>query len=206
MLARIRRRLARARPPREELVAAHVAGRSFADIGCMWSVDGAIAFAAEEAGATEVTAMDVMAPTPAYEAEHARRQSRVRFVRGDVHDPAALQEVGVHDVVWCSGVIYHAPHPLLTLERLRSITGATLLLASEVIPEVRRHPNACVFAPPPGIHPAHTEPFDPERGYGNWHWGITRSALLAMLEATGFAIANEHRTPFHTTVVAYPAW
>jgi Methyltransferase domain len=204
MLTRLRRRLARSTPPREELVAAHAAGRSFADIGCIWSVDGAIAFAAEVAGATTVTGLDVMAPTPAYEAEHARRRSRVRFVQGDVHDPAALREVGVHDVVWCSGVIYHAPHPLLTLERLRSITGTTLLLATEVVPEIRRHPNACVFAPRPGLHPAHTEAFDPEKGYGNWFWGITPSALRAMLDATGFAIAQEHLTPFHATVVAYP--
>jgi 2-polyprenyl-3-methyl-5-hydroxy-6-metoxy-1,4-benzoquinol methylase len=205
VLNRIRRRLASATPPREELVAEHAPGRSFADIGCMWKVNGAIAFAAEAAGAIEVAGMDVMAPTPEYEAEHARRASRVRFVEGDLHDPAALAELGTHEVVWCSGVIYHAPHPLLTLERLRSITGSALLLATEVIPEIRRHPRACIFAPPPGIHPAHTQPFDPAQGYGNWYWGITRSALLAMLEATGFAIANEHRTPFHTTVVAYPA-
>jgi len=205
VLTPIRLRLARATPPREELAAERAAGRSFADIGCMWKVHGAIAFAAEAAGATEVTAIDLMAPTPEYEAEHARRASRVRYVQGDVHDEAALAQVGRHDVVWCSGVIYHAPHPLLTLERLRAITGSTLLLATEVIPEIRRHPRACIFAPRPGIHPAHTEPFDRARGYGNWYWAITRSAVLAMLEATGFAIEDEYRTPFHTTVVAYPA-
>ena len=52
--------------------------------------------------------------------------------------------------------------------------------------------------------PFSSEPFDPERGYGNWFWGITPSALRAMLDATGFAIAQEHLTPFHATVVAYP--
>ena len=203
VIDRLRGHARGAAPPREALIEEHVPGRSFADIGCMWSVHGALAFAAEEAGAATVTGMDVMPPTPEYEAEHARRGSAVRFVCGDLHDEATLAQVGVHDVVWCSGVIYHAPHPLLTLERLRSITGSTLLLATEAIPELRR-PRAMVFAPPPGAHPAHTEPFAPERGYVNWYWGITPSALRAMLAASGFAIVDEHRTRHHVTAIARP--
>lgn len=202
LTARLRHRLRRSTPPREELIARHVAGgRSFADIGCMWSIDGALCFAAEDAGAGAVTGMDVMGASAAYEAEHARRGSKVRFVQGDLHDPAALEAVGVHDVVWCSGVLYHAPHPLLTLERLRSITGGRLLLATETLP-LRGH--RCDFAPEPGVHPSHTEPFDPARGYVNWFWGISPGALRAMLEATGFAVEEEHRLPFHTTAVARP--
>jgi hypothetical protein len=204
MLARLRQRATRAHPPREELVGRLVPGRTFADVGCMWSVHGAIAFAAEEAGASAVTGMDVMGPTPEYEAEHTRRGSAMRFVQGDLHDEATLAQVGVHDVVWCSGVLYHAPHPLLTLERLRSITHERLILATETIPERIGRPNACVFAPEPGIHPTHTEPFDPARGYVNWYWGITPSALRAMLGATGFAVEQEHLLAFHATVVARP--
>jgi hypothetical protein len=192
----------RSTPPREELVTKHAAGRSFADVGCMWQVHGAIAFAAEDAGATRVSGMDVMGPTPEYEAEHARRESRMRFVQGDLHDDDAVSRLGEHDVVWCSGVIYHAPHPLLTLERLRSITGDTLILASEVVQEVRGHPRAAVFAPDPGSHPAHTEPFDPARGYVNWYWGLTPSALKAMTTAAGFDIREEHATKHHLTLVA----
>lgn len=198
---RIRQRLSRATPPREELVARHVAGRSFVDVGCMWSVNGAIAFAAEDAGATKVTGVDVMAPTPEYEAEHTRRDSNVRFVTGDVHDIGTVAEVGPHDVVWCSGVLYHAPHPLLTLERLRALTGQTLILATETLP---RRGTDCVFAPAPGAHPTHTEPFDRDRGYVNWFWGISPGALREMLRATGFETVEEHRLPFHTTVVAQP--
>src|SRR4051812_8471211 len=112
-------------PPREELVARFAPGCSFLDVGAMWSVDGAIAFAARDAGATRVTALDVMAPTP----EFSARQGDVRFVCGDLHDPATVAEAGVHDVVWCSGVLYHAPHPLLSLQRLHELTGHTLLLA-----------------------------------------------------------------------------
>ena len=100
----------------------------------MWSVHGRIAFVAEEAGATAVTGVDVMGETPEYQAEHAARDSGVRFVQGDLHDPSVLDAAGRHDVVWCSGVLYHSPNPVLTLERLRSVCGETLLLATEVLP------------------------------------------------------------------------
>lgn len=166
----------------------------------MWSVDGALCFTAEEAGATAVTGVDVMAASERFEAERSRRGSRVAFVQGDLHDPALAVEP--HDVVWCSGVIYHAPHPLLTLERLRALTRETLLLATETVPEVRRRPRAMLFAPEPGSHPAHTEPFDPARGYVNWYWGLTPSAVVALVEAAGFAVRAEHRTDWHLTLVA----
>lgn len=188
-------------PPREDLIARHVRGRSFLDVGCMWSVDGALCFAAEDAGASAVTGVDVMAASAAFESERVRRGSRVAFVQGDLHDPALA--VGPHDVVWCSGVIYHAPHPLLTLERLRALTTGTLLLATETIPEMRRA-RGMVFAPDPGANPAHTEPFDPARGYVNWYWGLTPSAVVALCEAAGFAVAEQFRTDWHLTVVGTP--
>jgi hypothetical protein len=210
--ARVRRRLHRRRhgpPPREAFVRGFAAGASFADVGAMWGVDGAIAFAAEEAGATQVTALDVMAPTPAYEAEHQRRRSKVRFVRGDLHDPGTIEAVGRHEVVWCSGLIYHAPHPLLTLERLRALTGKTLILATESLPEVPGLRGACVFYPGAERGPFAAAgrvgldtPFDPEKGYENWWWGLTRSALEGMLTASGFEVAEVHDDALHLTVVA----
>ena len=183
------------RPPREELVAQHAPGASFLDVGAMWSVHGAIAFAARDAGAARVTALDVMGPTP----EFLERQGDVRYVQGDLHDPATVAEAGVHDVVWCSGLLYHAPHPLLTFERLRALTARTLLLATETI---GRRGRTCVFAPDPGSHPTHTEAFDPAKGYGNWYWGLSPGAVVAMAEASGFSVVEEHRTRHHLTLVA----
>jgi 2-polyprenyl-3-methyl-5-hydroxy-6-metoxy-1,4-benzoquinol methylase len=180
-VAHVRARLGSAAPPREELIARHVGGRSFVDVGCMWTIHGALCFAAEDAGAASVTGVDIMAPTERFEAELRRRDSKVRFVLGDLHDPATVAAVGRHDVVWCSGVLYHAPHPLLTLERLRELTGQTLLLATETVAETPAGPNA---------------------GYGPWYWGISPSALRSMLTLSGFAVVEEHRTPFHVTVVA----
>ena len=184
------------RPPREELVARFASGRSFLDVGALWSVHGAIAFAARDAGATRVTALDIMAPT----SQFAQCQGDVRFVQGDVHDPATVAAAGAHDVVWCSGVLYHAPHPLLTLRRLHELTGETLLLATETI---RGRGRRCTFAPGPGAHPARPGLFAPAHGYGNWWWGLSRSAVMAMVEASGFAVAERHWTRHHLTLVAH---
>jgi hypothetical protein len=216
--ARLRQRLAPRSAPREELIRRHVPGRTFADIGCMWNVNGALAFAAEQSGASAVTGLDVMAPTREYAAEHARRDSAVRFVRGDLHDPATIAEVGPHQIVWCSGVLYHAPNPLLTLERLRSITDELLILATETIPEVPGLAQACVFYP--GLGPddraAHaaarpgapalgvTTPFQRDQSFGAWWWGISASALRGMLAASGFETLHEYGGPLHRTVLARP--
>ncbi|HEV2784866.1 MAG TPA: class I SAM-dependent methyltransferase, partial [Solirubrobacteraceae bacterium] len=174
------------------------------DVGCMWTIHGALCFAAEDAGAASVTGVDVMGATDRFRAEVARRDSKVRFVQGDLHDPATVAAVGPQDVVWCSGVLYHAPHPLLTLERLRELTGATLLLATETIAETPGRRDTCIVAPTRAEHP-NAEPAErPGAGYGPWYWGISPSALRTMLKLSGFVVVEEHRTPLHVTVVATP--
>ena len=200
--ARLRARIGSATPPREELIARHVKGLSFVDVGCMWTIHGALCFAAEDAGAARVTGVDVMGASDEFTAELRRRDSKMRFVQGDVHDPATVATIGRHDVVWCSGVLYHAPHPLLTLERLRELTGRTLLLATETIAETPGRRGTIIIAPGSSEHP-HAEPArGPNAGYGPWYWGIAPSALRTMLTLTGFQIVEEHRTPLHVTIVA----
>jgi hypothetical protein len=184
----------------------------------MWNVHGGIAFLAEEVGAERVTGVDVMAPTPQFEAEHARRSSGVRFVRGDVHDPATVAEAGRHDVVWCYGVLYHVPDPMLTLRRLRELTGETLVLSTETLPEVPGLPGACVLYPAldaaargdyaavrAGERIGVTTPFEPEAGYANWWWGITPSALRGMLAVAGLEVVELSDGPFHRTAICRPA-
>ena len=200
--ARLRARVGKAKPPREELIARHASGRSFVDVGCMWTIQGALCFAAEAAGAARVTGVDVMGATERFLAERERRSSSVRFVQGDVHDPATVATVGPHDVVWCSGVLYHAPHPLLTLQRLRELTGETLLLATETVAETPGRRDTLVIAPGPAEHPNAEPARGPDEGYGPWYWGISPSALTTMLALTGFEVVEQHRTPFHVTVVA----
>jgi len=196
------------------LLRSMAAGRSVADVGCMWSVDGAYCFAAEAAGATTVTGVDLMPASSRFATERDRRGSTVRFVHADIHDPAVAAEVGPHDVVWCSGVLYHAPNPLLTLERLRELCRERLLLRTAALPELPGAPGACVFYPAgDGAYaPAAvggraigvTEPFAPAAGYGNWWWGITPSALCGMLRTAGFALDELRLEPFLATAIARP--
>ena len=62
---------------RESLVREHARGRSFLDVGCMWSVDGAICFLAEDSGASSVTGVDLMPASARFEDERSRRASKV---------------------------------------------------------------------------------------------------------------------------------
>jgi SAM-dependent methyltransferase len=209
----------RRRRPREELVRRLAAGRSFADVGCMWGVDGAMAFLAEETGATSVTAVDLMPASHRFEAERARRESKVRFIQGDIHDERVTGMIGRHDLVWCSGVLYHSPNPLLTLARLHEITGEFLVLATETIPEVPGLAQACVFLPGlsdadrrlhasarPGVRAAGiSSPFERAQAYETWWWGLSRSAVRGMLHAGGFDVIEEHGGPLHATFLVMPA-
>jgi len=203
---------------REDLVFRYAPRRSFLDVGCMWNVHGKIAFLAEEAGAARVTGIDVTAPTPEFQAEHARRASTVRFVRGDLNEPATIAETGRHDVVWCYGVLYHVPDPMLTLRRLRELTGETLLLTTETLPEVPGLPGACVLYPAlddrgrrdyaaarSGERVAITTPYAAHDVYANWWWGITPSALRGMLEVAGLELMELSGGPFHRTAICRPA-
>src|SRR4051812_46613520 len=70
-------------------------GKTFADIGCMWGVNGAHSFAAEESGAAHVYGIDVFGPTPEFLEARSQRRSRVEFVLGDCTSPATLAHVGV---------------------------------------------------------------------------------------------------------------
>lgn len=184
----------------------------------MWRIDGAIAFLAEESGARGVTGLDTMAPTEPFQ-ERIAAGSQVRFVRGDLHDSDVAAQVGPHDVVWCWGLLYHSPHPMLILERLRTITRELLILGTETMPQVPGLSQACVFFPELSdsnrrLHAAArrgrpalglTSPFDPGQRYGNWWWGISSSALAAMLRAAGFRVLEMRGGPLHRIALAAPA-
>jgi len=228
--ARLRRKIGK--PPEEaweeqrrRWVAEHAPGRSFADVGGLF-IDGRVAFDAEEAGASAVTLFDAgdREYAPHYLAEHERRGSKVRYVQGDLHDETAVAQVGAHDVVWCTGVLYHTPNPVDQLIKLRSITRELLYLGTHTIAEVPGVPQACLFYPyledgaREAVARAHHDargylgvgaPFDerPMHGYANFWWGITPSALRAMLRTARFEIVSEpriHPSPFYVDLVARP--
>lgn len=217
LAARARRRRAGISRDREEVVRHHAAGHSFLDAGCMWKVHGRIAFVAEEAGATRVTGLDVMDASPQFEAEHERRLSKVRFVHGDLHDAAVAEKVWPHDVVWCSGVLYHSPNPVLTLDRLRTLTHELLILQTTTLPEPPGVSQGMVFYP--GLPERHRrlyrlwgaeadaglrDPRDSPDRYGPWWWGISPSALRSMLRVSGFEPFEEWGDPLGLHVLARP--
>ncbi|CAN5681508.1 hypothetical protein BH18ACI5_BH18ACI5_02260 [soil metagenome] len=194
----------------------HAAGKSFADIGCMWGVNGEYAFLAEDAGATRIVAVDVFGPTPEFDEKHRTKTSKVEFVLGDITREATQRRIGQVDVVFCAGVLYHHPSPFELLAALRRICRETLILRSSTIPEVRELPNAAVYFPMMSergralwnlrslglTHQAGiTEAFHPKDGYGNWFWGLTPSCLESLLATAGFRVEVRATEAFAQTVI-----
>lgn len=226
---RLRRRIGK--PPlermhadREAWVREHAPGKSFVDVGGMLGRNGSFCFLAEESGATEVSLFDGGDPTPEFHAEHERRGSRVRYMQGDLEDQVVLERLGRHDIVYSTGVIYHSPNPVLQLMNLREICGSLLYLGSATIPEVPGVEQACMYYPylGDGARTALKRPhWKPEHGWGigtpfvekpmwghaNFWWGITPSALLAMLRSARFEVLEvrkPHAHPWWTDVIARP--
>src|SRR3954468_23303337 len=199
-----------------EFIRNHAPGRSFADIGCMWGVNGEYSFIAEEAGATSVKAVDVFGPTPEFEQKKLARHSRVEFVLGDITRADTLDAIGEADVVFCAGVLYHHPSPFDLLVALRRICRETLILRTATILEIDGLPNAAVYFPmldakarkmwdlgslglqrQVGI----TDEFQPAEGYGNWFWGLTPSCVISLLKTAGFEVTERATEAFVETFV-----
>ena len=197
---------------KEDLIRRLVPGRSFADIGCMWRVNGLFSFVAEAAGARSVAAVDIYPPSPEFTAERARLQSRIEFIQGDLHAPATIAAIGRREVVFCSGVLYHTPNPVDTLVSLRQVCEGTLILNTSTVPEHPGIRNFAVFYPhldPAGRrlwNPGEgamglSTPYDPEQGYANWIWGFSHSCLESMLRCAGFKVLERYGQGFLSCVV-----
>ena len=199
-----------------EYIRRHAPGKTFADIGCMWGVNGEYAFVAEQAGATAVTAVDVFGPTPEFEEKKRARGSSVEFILGDITRASTLARIGQVDVTFCAGVLYHHPSPFDLLVALRRICRETLILRTSTIPEVRGLPNAAVYFPMMDaggrelwnlrslgvLHQAGiSNAFQPQDGYGNWFWGLTPSCLESLLKTAGFRVDFRATEAFAQTVV-----
>lgn len=195
------------------------AGDSFADIGCMWGVNGDYAFFAEQCGASEIKGVDVFGPTPEFEAKKKKQNSKVEFILGDVGDAKTIARIGMVDVVFCAGVLYHHPSPFDLIVALRKLCKKKLILRTSAIPEIKGLPNAAVFYPmlkpqdrelynlkslglmkQVGI----TDGFEADQGYGNWFWGLTPSCITSLLETAGFQIEFKFTEPFAQTFICKP--
>jgi hypothetical protein len=229
-LNRLRRRIGK--PPVEEwlarrhrFIAEFAPDRSFADIGGLFQLHGDVALRAHGAGATMVTLFDSGDESYGGFAEKRRVAGpTVRFVQGDLEEGISVERIGSHDIVWCTGVIYHTPNPVLQLMHLRAITRELLYLGTHTIPEIPGFQQACIYYPylpekeRRGHSRAHWDaeclhgigtPFDDQtmHGNGNFWWGITSSALRAMLASARFEVVEEIRThdyPWLLDVICRP--
>lgn len=202
-----------------EYIRNYAPGKRFVDVGCMWGVNGRYAFLAEEAGATAVVGIDVFGPTPEFEADRAARGSRVEFVLGDATSTDTVARVGVAEVVFCAGVLYHHPSPFDLLVALRQMCSETLILRTSTVPELPWLRNTAVYFPMLArpqrrlwelgrLGVTHQvgisgEGFDPAAGYGNWFWGLTPSCLTSLLRTAGFEVDWHFEEPFAQTVICH---
>ena len=153
-------------------------GQSVLDVGA-W--DGFFSFEAERRGARRVLATDSFCwgqggwGTKAG-FELARRALRSRVEDLDI-DPLDLRPdtVGMFDLVLFIGVLYHMRHPLLSLERVFSVTRDRLILQTQV-------DLTAIERPAMAFYQGSELNNDPT----NW-CGPNPAAVVAMLRAAGFS-------------------
>jgi tRNA (mo5U34)-methyltransferase len=149
-------------------------GKTVLDIGA-W--DGFFSFEAERRGAARVVALDSYSwrngGKAGFELARAALNSRVEDVEAEVLD-ICPERLGTFDLVLFLGVLYHMRHPLLALERVRSVTGSQLILETHVSMQWYRRP-AMAFYPGAQLNEDVT----------NW-WGPNPAAVVSMLQTAGF--------------------
>ena len=151
-------------------------GRTVLDIGT-WN--GFFSFEAERRGASRVLATDSYAwhtfdGKSGFDLARRALNSKVQALEIDILD-LSPDKIGTFDLVLCLGVLYHMRHPLLSLEKVFSVTGDQLILETTVELFSEDRP-AMVFYP--GTEFAN----DPT----NW-CGANPAAVIAMLKVAGFS-------------------
>jgi hypothetical protein len=125
---------------RDRVIAAHVRGCSFVDVGALWGTRNEKVSIATLAGASSAAIIDATPPG------HAawglcRDHCRALGVSGygehslDLNDPLISEKVGTFHFVYCSGIIYHSPSVFYTLQRLFALSERYLMVGSMIVPE-----------------------------------------------------------------------
>jgi hypothetical protein len=202
----------------KDLIRKYAPGKSFIDIGCMWRVDGEYCIRAVRAGAKSVLGVDVNEATPEFFQKNQENGGKVRFIKGDLNDPSIEQWAGRHEVVFCSGVLYHLPNPIYSIFQMRKLCSELLILTSASVME-QSVPNSAVFLP--GLDDQTRDnlnfqggrrgakwgldaPIDRDRGYAPWFWLPTPSCIRSMVEAAGFEVREFFMHRRVTTLVGTP--
>jgi len=154
-----------------------LSGMTVLDIGA-W--DGFFSFEAERRGAQRVLAIDSFCwngegwgTKAGFELARKTLSSKVEDMEMEVLD-ISPERTGTFDLVLFLGVLYHTRHPLLSLERVFSVTRNHLILETACDMMWSRRPAMAFY--PQGELDA-----DPT----NW-WGPNAAAVEAMLKTVGF--------------------
>jgi hypothetical protein len=208
-------------PIRQRWIPAAVAGKSFIEVGGLWGVVNEQVTMAHASGATSLTQIDPAGEDlwePFRERCAAAQVTDYTCIVGDINDPALTATVEPADVVHCSGVLYHCPHPLYTLQQLRRLTKQTLLLGCATIPEhvsnpageLRLEAGSALFVPAvspaqlavlvqymaevdarhiPGVDQPLAEGWKVD-DYAPWWWYFTPRFVESMLCLAGFSVQD----------------
>ena len=161
-------------------------GKRVLDIGT-W--DGYFALELERRGA-DVTAVDIWSEEQYEKFRFVLETtgSKISHRRIDVHD-LNPEEMGVFDIVLCAGVLYHCRHPLIALEKIRSVTKGFLILETVTLLPGRHH-NAPMIMFFPG---------DEEAIEKQHEWRIAGAATLSWINyallSAGFKQVETKYTP-----------
>ena len=171
-------------------------GKTVLDVGA-W--DGFYSFEAERRGASRVLATDSYSwggggwgTKAGFDLAREALGSKVEACQIDAMD-LSPERVGQFDLVLYLGVLYHMRHPLLSLERVFSVTGSQLILETHVDLLWVRRP-AIAFYPDAEL----------ERDPSNW-CGPNPAAVEAMLRTVGYRkveMVSVSPSRFHRLVYA----
>lgn len=117
-----------------------VAGKRFMDVGGLWGTRNEKVTRALQAGARTATMADIAPPGHQLWRDfdaHCQELGTHGYacVQLDIVEPPAEYAALIHDVVHCSGIIYHVPDPYRMLANLRRLTTGHLIITSMVVPE-----------------------------------------------------------------------
>jgi hypothetical protein len=137
---------------KNQWIAEAVAGKSFMDIGGLWGTINEKVSVAVKAGAARATMADIAPLDHALWRDFDARCASLGIDgyakrRLDIVEPPQDVSELRHDVVHCSGIIYHVPDPYRMLANLRRVTGEHLILTSMVVPERIDNPGGSIAFP-----------------------------------------------------------
>lgn len=192
-----------------DIACERLSGRSLADLGAAWGVEGGYAFyAAERLGLDRVVIVDEDLERYAALSERAASTSVVELVEGNFGDSAVAPKVGAVDIVLLFDVLLHQVSPsdwrqvlsLYATETRSFVLAGPWWTGAETIrlPELGRE-RYLEAVPEMEIHDELFDRIDeinPQRGipwrdcHDVWQWGISDGDLREEMRRRGFELAH----------------